>query len=130
MTDQKQISLVQWCAYLPYGIEIKHEKFERAAKLTAAKIENMIDNPEFAAKIKPLLRPMNKENQAAINDICSKYNLSFDDCFWREGLPYGDEASFEIVTTEELPYGLVQELLQNHYDLDGLIPQGLAVPIE
>ena len=69
MTDQKTISLAQWCAYLPYGIQIKHENFERAAKLTAAKIENIIDNPEFAAKVKLLLRPMNEANKAHINEL-------------------------------------------------------------
>ncbi len=130
MTDQPKISLAQWCAYLPYDLNILINNKQYRL--------DMYDMPFVAVDIRkaidlnarPLLRPMNKENQAAINDICSKYNLSFDDCFYCDGKPYGDEANFEIVTTEELPYGLVQELLQNHYDLDGLIPQGLALPIE
>jgi hypothetical protein len=131
MTDQKTISLAQWCAYLPYGIEIKHERFERAAKLTAAKIENIISSPEFAAKIKPLLRPMNEANKAHINELMQTTTNTVYRFYPNYGFSDITDTSDEFYFSYEcLPYDIVQKLLAAHYDIYNLIPQGLALPIE
>jgi hypothetical protein len=119
--DQKPtISLAQWCAYLPYGLEIKHHKFERPAKLTAAKLENIIDSLEFAEKFKPLLRPIDYN----VNKIlAAAYEYQQDGVFW-------NIVNKRPVKVLELDYTTIQVLFAHHYDVFGLIEKGLALPIE
>jgi hypothetical protein len=134
MNDQDQkttITLAQWCAYLPYGLQIKHDNFERAAKLTAAKLENIIDSPEFAEKMKPLLRPMNDPKiEWLIEEV---YNSKV---YWTTHIKYWSHNNEFImrgdskIAIENLPNSIIQVLLATHYDIFNLIGQGLALPIE
>jgi len=137
--DQKpSITLAQWCAYLPYGVEVAHKKefMPKGAELSYPNFtldkHNLPYLSDYPERFKPLLRPMNKENKAAINSICNKYELTFDGAFWKKYKPINNNGNFSSVIAEksELPYGLIQELYAAHYDLDNLIPQGLALPIE
>lgn len=126
MTDQKPtISLAQWCAYLPYGIDVFLD--------TNAPIQgkyllqpNNFSTVTYSGMWKPLLRPMNvtKTLKKELDTLLiNEYECISDGIFW-------DIRNGCAVKTLQIDFTTIQLLLQNHYDIFGLIEQGLALPIE
>lgn len=141
MTDQKPaITLAQWCAYLPYGLTVQSDYIRQGftAKLVDYNGTNSLANGISIGsanyyQCKPLLRPMNKENEVSI-DMLLRLHQGEDDnnfLFFHKGNLFStpDDDSLYI-TYEYMPYKYIQVLLSNHYDIFNLIPQGLALPIE
>jgi len=137
--DQKTITLAQWCAYLPYELRLKcteiHEDF--FTTLTHWQPTMFINGMNIVTAIeynaKPLLRPMNEDNQRKINDLIRMEDAYF---YYDSSRGFGNHSTEgEGITTdyfnyECLPYLVVQVLLGAHYDIFNLIGQDLALPIE
>jgi len=134
--DQKlTISLAQWCAYLPYGIDI----FLDTKGCLRGKCKVSIDNFHLVVATplyKPLLRPVNKDSEADINEIIATVS---DSIRYGYAAFYDTDEEFDPIDVysyytyfgyEKLPYNVVQALLAAHYDIFNLIGQGLALPIE
>ena len=136
--DQKTaITLAQWCAYLPYDVKLSNEKRDYQFIMQSDIIEACVNHDDSVgyqySTYKPLLRPMNKENEVSI-DMLLRLHQGEDDnnfLFFHNGNLFStpDENS-PYVTYEYMPYKYIQVLLSNHYDIFNLIPQGLALPIE
>jgi len=132
--DQKpSITLAQWCAYLPYGLMLDINGKDYRLDMYDMPFVAVDINKAIDLNAKPLLHPLNKDNQAEINRIMLEKSQSF-------GFAYGygfycsdyeqDGHPTWYFGYELLNYEVVQALRAAHYDLDNLIPQGLALPIE
>ncbi len=126
--DQKTITLAQWCAYLPYDIDI----FLDTEGCLRGKCKVSVDNLHLVAATplyKPLLRPMNKANEGTINEIAELLGYKFSSLF---GFSLRDHSKHDDIhiPIDEMPYYIIEKLLAAHYDIFNLIGQGLALPIE
>jgi len=132
MNNQEQkpaITLAQWCAYLPYGLEVEIDEkgYTLAAEYTVGGV-SVADAMRYNGK--PLLRPMNEANLKDIESLLVDKNSDIEHYF------YPNIGLFRLIGTDDyipaskLPYDLAQKLYAAHYDLDNLIGQGLALPIE
>lgn len=131
MTDQKQISLAQWCAYLPYGLKVLINDKEYRLDMYDMPFVAVDINKAIDLNAKPLLRPMNEDiNVSAVMQVYrNAYNCK--DLVWNSELKLFvfqiDGARLSIYS---IPHDVVEAFLAAHYDIFNLIPQGLALPIE
>lgn len=119
MTQEEKILLLQdLCARLPYGVVVHFEGWN-PEKLTQIDLRELVFNDMGGIPI-PYLRPlssMSDEEYQEFNDIRTEHALK---C-----LELSDKESFELgmrLQQEEMSY-----LYQRHYDINNLIPKGLAI---
>jgi len=139
MTNQDQkpaITLAQWCAYLPYGLEVQSDYLQKGfkTKLVVYNHTNSLENGFTISDMqhyqaKPLLRPMNRANEGTINEIAELLGYKFSSLY---GFSLRDHSKHDDIhiPIDEMPYYIIQKLLTAHYDIFNLVPQGLALPIE
>lgn len=128
--DQKPtITLAQWCAYLPYDIDIFLDTSGCLRGKCKVNINNLYLLFVAAPLYKPLLRRLDFNVEKLIDEA---YNSKIN---WRMGISYDYHSNCfynedVIINIEHLPNSIIQALLAAHYDIFNLIPQGLALPIE
>lgn len=97
-----KLELKHLCAYLPYGLEMIHEKGTTHILTVGNFGYRLLDS-------KPILRPLSDLTRLGSNER-----------WWRDQIALG---------IERISYCDFEELLKEHYDVFNLIPEGLAVDI-
>jgi hypothetical protein len=138
----REIILRELAAYLPYGLKIQgqtHGDIETMTGLNSGAV--MINHKTIGwadfHDIKPILRPISQvqenieHNGENINvfDLMNEYwEVEFNGVTHDFELPFN---GFGLITlsAEQLPYNLVQTLLEYHFDVFGLIDDNLAIPV-
>lgn len=126
-----KLELKHLSAYLPYGLmcELKDQKKIKIAKLCGAYIDNSyaffdtVESEHGYDGIKPILRPL--------SDLTKDENfyINFCDMFISENhIDYICESKNNI-SNSGLSYSCIIFLLEHHFDVFGLIDQGLAIDI-
>lgn len=121
-----KLELKHLAPYLPYGLKIKTNNLIREMRPSQihhhkyTPINNVIDGTGH----KPILRPLadltkDEETFKFLLLMCHKID---------ENLDYVCEFSGDLTNTS-LSYRAVLILITNHFDVFGLIPEGLAIDI-
>ena len=130
----REITLKELAAYLPYGLKVSKIHVLNTGKGIGS-IPHMLTTKNN--NYKPILRPIaDVENDIIIQNGETVNVLDIMNRFW-EVEWMGATEKFEllegglniILSAEELPYDLVQILLSYHFDVFGLIPDNLAIPV-
>lgn len=138
-----KLELKHLAPYLPYGLEMSRNGF--VGKLIQLKnpketdlleifefqisCSNWWENTEDVNHYKPILRPLSdltKEIEVNGERFVLSDRLYYD--FDRHGLNGFDFRDIEK-TPLEYPFNIVQKLFEWHFDVFGLIEQGLAIDI-
>ena len=106
------------CLYLPYRIQIKWN---------SGMIETMnaidISNPDDlrSGRVKPILKPLDTITEEEVNNISEELNL----------IPKFTTKLIDLHKHNPAVsgFGLVNQLIKNHYDVFGLIAEGKAIEI-
>lgn len=135
-----KLELKHLAPYLPYGLKIEHSTFQtgkrKISELTSIKSNSVETEHRIYCQIencKPILRP--------ISELLEKldfFELGDDDNYSIEF----DHGNIKLIKNLEsiadnksyfdiqfLPYAVVQQLIEWHFDIFGLIPAGLAISI-
>ncbi len=137
----RELTLKELAAYLPYDIKVKkqdgHIQSVYAASFRGVYfIDDMLNCRHGLSEIKPILRPITEVEDDIIHNGETVNVLDIMNGFW--GLEWlGATEKFElhvygrniILSADELPYDLVQVLLEHHFDIFGLIEDNLAIPV-
>lgn len=143
-----KLELKHIAPYLPYGLKVKgifKESFtlvhdRQPNNLNVLSLESLMFFPN---EHKPILRPL---SDFANEFYAQGLKTRMDKILVRNGLaPSGieydindnvfyigkteDSKSYEIYDVFELPFKVVDVLFEYHFDVFGLIPQGLAIDI-
>jgi hypothetical protein len=142
---KREITLKDLAAYLPYGLKyqlhgnfpIKEGEENYITDISEiSPFDNTLKKVLFWNTCKPILRPISEVD----TDIMHKgkkvnvLNIMCDywECEWN-GVTNEFELPFKNLTIEfsshELPYMLVDILLEYHFDVFGLIDDNLAIPV-
>jgi hypothetical protein len=149
----REITLKELAAYLPYGLKaeildykkdyvgkqfdsiVGLHQWSRCGKLWSVQTEGGA-KPDIK-EIKPILRPIADVENDIIQNGKTVNVLDIMNGFW--GVEWlGATEEFElpeaygrnnILSAEDLPYDLFQVLLSYHFDVFGLIPDNLAIPV-
>lgn len=119
-----KLELKHLSPYLPYGLkgEITRNIYPRSKEIKEVTITNISDWNTRAYSIKPILRPLSElfedkyKNLFFISDYTYAILRKVQD-----GNKYNE--------VEALPYFVTVKLLENHFDVFGLIEKGLAIDI-
>ena len=136
------LELKHLVGYLPYKLKIKYQERSQVMNLgeghslhwigikSVVRWQNVNGEPP-----KPIVRPL--------SDLINEIEETGDRIIYQiiEGLPstcdayldWLESCEFNVITPEKLlqaPYELVQYMLENHYDIYGLIDAGLAIEIK
>ena len=132
----KEITLEQWCAYLPYGLKVIHARkkgnIQSTSELTPSDFTWLI-NQEY---VRPILRPLTDlTKEIEVDGELLKYidileqdevNDYLQDCnIWTQRL-FEEQ---KLLCIELIPHGIIEKLLSWHFDIHNLIEQGLAIDI-
>lgn len=139
-----KITLAELSAYLPYGLRFYNGRDYEADTLKGIKsnsysvpyVQGSRDSDYFRfEKIKPLLRPLSDlykemehegERFVPAENLFNQYELKFGD----NGDFYLDYYSIGETDSPWTGYGIIQQLLEWHFDVFGLIDRGMSVAIE
>ena len=131
--EDKELLLKDLCARLPYGVKIEFTWWVMGegtyinTTLEPDHIEQLLNDEDGDAEIKPYLRPMSSmtdeqcydfycrfvENEIDYNDFKKYY---FDSCLWNK-----------VLTTINDCGDIIDWLNKYHFDYRGLIEKGLAI---
>jgi hypothetical protein len=129
----RELTLKELAAYLPYGLKLSKIHVLNIGKGIGS-ISHMLTTKSNLYK--PILRPITEVENDIIHNGGTVNVLDIMNGFW--GVEWlGATEKFElhvgglniISSPEELPYDLVQVLLEHHFDVFGLIPDNLAIPV-
>jgi len=117
---QMKLEIKHIAPYLPYGLRCKvvNDDKELIGTLTGLYADgccvfaDIVESEHGFESIKPLLKPLSELSDEEIEDIER-----------REGIDCVNIIGFR---TETLEYRTFQDLVSNHYDVFGLIDNGLA----
>ena len=130
--EQKQLLLIDLCGRLPYGVKCRVQEDEFTYIGTLCKLEidnangNLLDFEEsvsglewqvYLSEVKPYLFPLSSMTEEQRKEL-----------FYLSGIDiiYGKFYTNSEFTLEETLSG-INWLLKNHFDINGLIPKGLAI---
>jgi hypothetical protein len=133
----REITLKELSAYLPYGLKVQTIYGEVETMELLGENDILTDGDEYSfVSIKPILRPISEidtyimhkgKKVNVLNTMCDYW-----ECEWN-GVTNEFELPFKNLTIEfscnELPYMLVDILLEYHFDVFGLIDDNLAIPV-
>lgn len=125
--------------YLPYGLSLFRNKetyilkgvfISRKGDTMLECLNDCVPGPRLAELYKPILKPMSDLLESDLpylmNDHSTDYFADTDN--YIKVMEYIDGNIFHHYT-EFLPYGLINWLLKNHYDVFGMIESGEAIDI-
>lgn len=115
----EKLTLEQLASYLPYGLKI----FNCDIVMNGSMCE-LLSSQNYSNR-KPILNPMSDLPCQMLSD------LNFN--FHKDYLTIEREHWISLKGDEEwlndIPFGRIQWFAKNHYDYQGLIEKGLAIPI-
>jgi len=117
----EELELKHLAPYLPYGLKFfwKDEIISDTPKVMAAR------SIEYWETIKPILRPL--------ADISERIEFNGDEIiplmYLDKDEKGGHQFYSEFKNLPRMEYDVVETLFQLHFDVFGLIPQGLAIDI-
>jgi hypothetical protein len=128
---KQKLTLEQLSVYLPYKVKAKLKivNVTNCRSYVIGTIGEIADNCKITCydtvnsypdKFKLLLRPMSALDDKALSEI--NYDLSYQIIM--------AEIRDKQLGYWNAPYGVIQALLEHHYDIFGLIKKGLAEPIK
>jgi hypothetical protein len=124
---KNKLELKHLSAYFPYKVKAKFRSKNNGVEIgTIGQIADNLsivcyDTVEaYPAKYKLLLRPMSALDEKALSDI---------NCDLLDQIEMKDFRD-KHTSLHNMSYGVIQILLQYHYDVFELIEQGLAEPIK
>jgi hypothetical protein len=129
----REITLKELAAYLPYNAKVLNG-WGDVKTLNYSFLDD--ENSGIIRQCKPILRTITEVENDIIHNGKTVNVLDIMNGFW--GLEWlGATEKFElhvgglniISSPEELPYDLVQVLLEHHFDVFGLIEDNLAIPV-
>jgi hypothetical protein len=123
--EEKDLLLKDLCARLPYGVKFQSENIETALFVDTSDDEVWI-NGTCIDDFKPYLFPLSSmtQEQESYLDLYTNFkidmfgNLSVKDSDYNNG--YANISLYDCTT-------IINWLLENHFDIYGLIPMGLAI---
>jgi len=125
----EKLELKHLAPYLPYELKMSENKYDLV--LNVNNHPNHCYDLEYSIKeqIKPILRPLSdlKKIKDKIEKL-SPYWYVDDETKWLTEKGKIDKIYPKHVI-EWIPYVLMELLLENHYDVFGLIDKGLAIDI-
>jgi len=137
----EKLELKHLAPYLPYGLECNYDtRIDKGAhygincRITGADHDGVkLEMPLgwlVYKYIKPILRPLSDLTEEEVSELtkichCFEYNKEYLqlDCLWFLTLDYEIDIEFSEV------FKLTQKLFEWHFDVFGLIEQGLAIDI-
>lgn len=129
-----KLELKHLAPYLPYGLKI-HWKTSKKTSIVMMKPSNILDVEIYTTNFKPILRPI-EDLTKEIERNGRKYSL--DSIIFPKD-EYSDDFTRKVAIEElklsnaihhiTTPYSIVEVLLKHHFDVFGLIEQGLAINI-
>jgi len=124
---KNKLELKHLSAYFPYKVKAKFRSKNSGVEIGT--ISQIADNlsivcydtvEAYPAKYKLLLRPISALDEKTLSDI---------NCDLLDQINMKDFRD-KHTSLHNMSYGVIQILLQYHYDIFGLIEQGLAEPIK
>lgn len=112
--------------YVLYGIKVQVMRRDGSFEIvTLTSSQLYLFEQEYYFEFKPILKRLDLYKL-----IFDKFNENIDDEFmgWFND-EFIDLDEVDNVELNILPYGAIEWLLKNHYDIFNLIPQGLAIDV-
>ena len=128
--EEKDLLIKDLCARLPYGVKIEltwwvmDDGMYMNTTLEPDHIDQLLNDEYGDAEIKPYLFPlssMTREQLLEVQEILGKNEIKIEDGFLR----IVDSDRNTISYLEIL--ALLNWFYKNHFDINGLIPMGLAI---
>lgn len=129
--EEKDLLLKDLCARLPYGIKASYygaeEECETWDEIECVTLDGYVDIGQYSLPIegiKPYLFPfssMTKEQLFEVQEILGKNEIKIDDGFLRIV-----DSNRNVITYLEI-LAVLEWFYKNHFDINDLIPKGLAV---
>ena len=128
--EDKELLLKDLCARLPYGVKIEltwwvmNEGMYMNTTLEPDHIDQLLNDEDGDAEIKPYLFPFSSitsEQLFEVQEILGKNEIKIEDGFLR----IVDSDRNTISYLEIL--AVLNWFYKNHFDINGLIPMGLAI---
>lgn len=139
--EDKDLLLCDLCARLPYGVKLWHESYVDLITLhsidaTHCGVEISIDSSDSGTpwwnnieQVKPYLFPLSSMTEEQLNDFYATIRPIVEvalDAYKDDKIEYEGERP---ITLNDIKTDIVAVnwMLKNHFDMNGLIPMGLAV---
>ena len=128
--EEKDLIIIFLCARLPYGVKIEltwwvmNDGMYMNTTLEPDHIDQLLNDEDGDAEIKPYLFPLSsltEEQLFEVQEILGKNEIEIEDGFLR----IVDSDRNTISYLEIL--ALLNWFYKNHFDINGLIPMGLAI---
>ena len=129
--EQKDLLLKDLCARLPYGIKASYygaeEECETWDEIECVTLDGYVDIGQYSLPIeaiKPYLFPLSsitKEQLFEVQEILGKNEIKIDDGFLRIV-----DSDRNVITYLEI-LAVLEWFYKNHFDINDLIPKGLAI---
>lgn len=132
----KKLELKHFAPYLPFSLECKDLTDEMNFTLDPLNIDEVSNDAKYLNTIRLYLRPLSDlTKEIEVNgENFVPYDYFYDDPEndWFDGnvwLNYMFEGNSDKTDLNFIPYYIVQKLLEWHFDVFGLIDDGLAINI-
>ena len=132
----EKLELNHLAPYLPYGLEFYGHRKDWALPENNAMVLCPVDLDGRWQEIKPILRPLSDLPKAieeiyrfASNVEVKQYEYSLFVDYYLMGEKFNDSIYQRPFNFGGCPQGIYQQLIENHFDVFGLIESGLAVNI-
>ena len=128
-----KLELKHLAPYLPYGLKgVCNEvtyllTTEGGSTKEFGSLNGTAGLSMFIEYCKPILRPLSDLTKGEIF-VDGELKNYFQEFELEKYLPFDFYADTKY-WTQDLPYKIILEFLENHFDIFGLIPQGLAIDI-
>ena len=129
--EDKDLLFKDLCARLPYGVKASYygaeEECETWDEIECVTLDGYVDIGQYSLPIegiKPYLFPlssMTKEQLFEVQEILGKNEIKIDDGFLRIV-----DSDRNVITYLEI-LALLEWFYKNHFDINDLIPKGLAI---
>ena len=131
-----KLELKHIAPYLPYGLKViinGSDKITRMLVLNSVLFKNQIEIQTVWGTygdmgFKPILRPLSDLTDPEWRNKIYYFNLGCTDWVTKERETWVKEYKHDG-WLNRVPYGIVVFLLENHFDIFGLIEKGLAIDI-
>lgn len=128
----ERLKIEHLAPYLPYGLKIKTNNQIRTLSIEIlTTTENKINNVLMGLGHKPILRPLSDltkpyKNDATYAEFVGIRHIINDEV---ESEHYYYDGASRYVHIQHLTFSDFMILVENHFDVFGLIPNGLAIDI-
>lgn len=128
-----QITIEELAGYLPWGLKVKDEFSGVVMTLNGLSCDNeegiwllgsKVLHRRLYTEIKPLVYPLSALTEVSKQKFEERTDDGFINWFNSDILDFDD---IEILSLEHLPYGTINWLIRNHYDIFNWISRGLAI---